>query len=78
MTLILCTFVFQTYAVDKQVSGSAVTATAYLCGVKSNYYTIGLSGKARRDNCSSSKGNEVDSILVDAYKAGEVLSNDLH
>ena len=54
------------------MSESACTATAYLTGVKGKYNTIGLSAKARLSNCSSSKGNEVDSILVDAYKAGEL------
>ncbi|KAA0196436.1 hypothetical protein HAZT_HAZT010170 [Hyalella azteca] len=31
----------KTYDVDRQVPDSASTATAYLCGVKSNYYTTG-------------------------------------
>ena len=60
----------QTYAVNKQVADSASTATAFLCGVKSNFYTIGLSAAATRDNCRSANGTEVDSVLVDAYKAG--------
>ncbi|XP_076806754.1 alkaline phosphatase-like [Clavelina lepadiformis] len=61
----------RTYAVNKQVADSGSTATAYLCGVKSTYYTLGLSAKSRRQNCSSEKGNGVDSILVDSFKAGK-------
>ena len=49
---------------------SASTATAFLCGVKGNYYTVGLSAKARFEKCAESKGAEVDSVLIDAYKAG--------
>lgn len=49
---------------------SAATATAYLCGVKSNYGTLGLSAAARRKDCSSAKGNEVKSILHQAKMAG--------
>ena len=63
-----CTF--QTYSIDKQTPDSAATATAFLCGVKSVDGTLGLTGKARRSVCESSKGNEVESVLIDAYKAG--------
>lgn len=61
----------RTYSVNKQVSDSAATATAYLCGVKSNYYTIGINGAATLGNCQSSKGNEVRSVLEDFYDAGK-------
>ncbi|CAK8698161.1 alkaline phosphatase-like [Clavelina lepadiformis] len=61
----------RTYAVNKQVADSGSTATAYLCGVKSTYYTLGLSAKSRTEVCSSEKGNAVESILVDSYKAGK-------
>ncbi|KFU84244.1 Intestinal-type alkaline phosphatase, partial [Chaetura pelagica] len=37
----------KTYNVDRQVPDSAGTATAYLCGVKGNYQTVGLSAAAR-------------------------------
>lgn len=59
------------YCLDKQVPDSASTATAFLTGVKANYFTVGLNGKAQYENCSSVKGNEVTSVLVDAYKAGK-------
>uniref|UniRef100_A0A8C1CWW5 alkaline phosphatase n=1 Tax=Cyprinus carpio carpio TaxID=630221 RepID=A0A8C1CWW5_CYPCA len=61
----------KTYNVDKQMPDSAATATAYLCGVKSNYGTLGLSAAARRKDCSSAKGNEVKSILHQAKMAGK-------
>lgn len=51
---------------------SAGTATAYLCGVKANYGTLGLSAAARRGQCSTSFGNEVKSVLHRARAAGIV------
>uniref|UniRef100_A0A673LTG8 alkaline phosphatase n=1 Tax=Sinocyclocheilus rhinocerous TaxID=307959 RepID=A0A673LTG8_9TELE len=56
----------KTYNVDQQMPDSAATATAYHCGVKANYGTLGLSAAARRKDCSSVKGNEVKSILHQA------------
>ncbi|KAI2650138.1 alkaline phosphatase-like protein [Labeo rohita] len=61
----------KTYNVDQQMPDSAATATAYLCGVKANYGTLGLSAAARRADCSSAKGNEVKSILHHAKMAGK-------
>ncbi|XP_051767191.1 intestinal-type alkaline phosphatase [Ctenopharyngodon idella] len=61
----------KTYNVDQQMPDSAATATAYLCGVKANYGTLGLSAAARRYNCSTAKGNEVKSILHKAKMAGK-------
>lgn len=49
---------------------SAGTATAYLCGVKSNYGTLGVTAATPRYNCSASFGNEVTSVLDRAKKAG--------
>lgn len=62
----------QTYSVDRQVPDSAATATAYLCGVKSNYKTLGLSAAARYSQCNTTKGNEVISVLERARNAGTV------
>ncbi|KAI6063049.1 Intestinal-type alkaline phosphatase-like isoform X2 [Aix galericulata] len=62
----------KTYSVDRQVPDSAATATAYLCGVKSNYKTIGVSAAARYGQCNTTKGNEVISVLERARKAGTV------
>ncbi|XP_077204218.1 intestinal-type alkaline phosphatase 1-like [Paroedura picta] len=60
----------KTYNVDRQVPDSAGTATAYLCGVKGNYRTIGLSAAARYNQCTTTAGNEVISVLQRAHAAG--------
>ncbi|KAL8188208.1 UNVERIFIED_CONTAM: hypothetical protein K2H54_063073 [Gekko kuhli] len=60
----------KTYNVDRQVPDSAGTATAYLCGVKGNYQTAGVSAAARYDQCSTTAGNEVTSVLQRARAAG--------
>ncbi|XP_050607088.1 intestinal-type alkaline phosphatase [Macaca thibetana thibetana] len=61
----------KTYNVDRQVPDSAGTATAYLCGVKANYQTIGLSAAARYNQCNTTRGNEVISVMNRAKKAGK-------
>ncbi|KAB5559033.1 hypothetical protein PHYPO_G00024190 [Pangasianodon hypophthalmus] len=61
----------KTYNVDQQMPDSAGTATAYLCGVKANYGTLGLSAAARLGQCSTAKGNEVKSVLHRARAAGK-------
>uniref|UniRef100_A0A3Q2Y532 Alkaline phosphatase n=1 Tax=Hippocampus comes TaxID=109280 RepID=A0A3Q2Y532_HIPCM len=61
----------KTYSVDFQIPDSAATATAYLCGVKTNLNTIGVSAAARNGICKSQKGNEVTSILKWAKDAGK-------
>ncbi|XP_036409748.1 intestinal-type alkaline phosphatase-like [Megalops cyprinoides] len=61
----------KTYNVDQQMPDSAATATAYLCGVKANYGTLGLSAAARRYQCNTTKGNEVLSVLHRARMAGK-------
>lgn len=43
---------------DKQVSDSACTATAYLTGVKANFETIGLSAKVKVNDCPGSAAPE--------------------
>ncbi|XP_075161338.1 alkaline phosphatase 9 [Haematobia irritans] len=48
----------KTYCVDKIVPDSATTATAYLCGVKANYGTIGVNAKIARDDCEAMKTTE--------------------
>ncbi|KAJ7402734.1 hypothetical protein BTVI_83686 [Pitangus sulphuratus] len=63
----------KTYNVDRQVPDSAGTATAYLCGVKGNYQTVGLSAAARYSQCSTTAGNEVISVLERARKAGKAV-----
>ncbi|XP_056419202.1 intestinal-type alkaline phosphatase [Hyla sarda] len=61
----------KTYNIDRQVPDSAGTATAYLCGVKGNYGTIGLTAVTKRSNCSTQAGNEVESVLKRAKAAGK-------
>ncbi|NXL49115.1 PPBI phosphatase, partial [Podilymbus podiceps] len=63
----------KTYNVDRQVPDSAGTATAYLCGVKGNYQTVGLSAAARHSQCNTTMGNEVISLLKRAQKAGKAV-----
>lgn len=64
---------FQTYNTNAQVPDSAGTATAYLCGVKANEGTLGVSAGVTRDRCNTTKGQEVTSILHWAKEAGEGL-----
>ncbi|XP_036393513.1 alkaline phosphatase-like [Megalops cyprinoides] len=61
----------KTYCTDCQVPDSACTATAFLCGVKTNQQMLGVSASAVQSNCSSIKGNEVTSILRWAKDAGK-------
>uniref|UniRef100_A0A803XPZ8 Alkaline phosphatase n=1 Tax=Meleagris gallopavo TaxID=9103 RepID=A0A803XPZ8_MELGA len=63
----------KTYTVDRVVPDSAGTATAYLCGVKGNYKTVGLSAAARYGQCNTTKGNEVISVLERARNAGKAV-----
>lgn len=44
----------QTYCVDRQVADSACSATAYLCGIKANEGTIGVTAQVPRSECSPS------------------------
>nr|XP_039255968.1 alkaline phosphatase-like isoform X1 [Styela clava] len=61
----------KTYSIDRQTTDSAATATAFLCGIKSTWGTLGLAGKARMGVCESATGQEVNSILIDAYNQGK-------
>ncbi|NWZ92903.1 PPBI phosphatase, partial [Nesospiza acunhae] len=63
----------KTYNVDRHVPDSAGTGTAYLCGVKGNYKTIGVSAAARYGECSTTFGNEVISVMERARKAGKAV-----
>ncbi|XP_062987862.1 alkaline phosphatase-like [Elgaria multicarinata webbii] len=60
----------KTYNVDRQVADSAGTGTAYLCGVKTNAKTLGVSAAAIYGQCNTTFGNEVDSILHRAKLSG--------
>ncbi|XP_037774007.1 alkaline phosphatase-like [Penaeus monodon] len=63
----------KTYNIDKQVSDSAGTATAYLTGVKANYRTLGVNGNVEEGDCAGSlkPENRLDSILKWAQDAGK-------
>ncbi|XP_050431793.1 membrane-bound alkaline phosphatase-like [Adelges cooleyi] len=62
----------KTYCVDKQVPDSACTATAYLCGVKANRGTIGVTSKVLRKDCpAAAADNRPESIMQWAQWAGK-------
>ncbi|XP_073821447.1 alkaline phosphatase-like [Musca autumnalis] len=63
----------KTYCANAQVPDSACTATAYLCGVKANIVTIGVSANVEYNNCTASMdpANHVSSIAAWAQKAGK-------
>ncbi|XP_064081444.1 alkaline phosphatase-like isoform X2 [Macrobrachium nipponense] len=63
----------KTYNVDKQVPDSAATATAYLCGVKTRYYTLGVDSSVNVGDCAASKNTatHTPSILQWAQEAGK-------
>ncbi|KAK9883694.1 hypothetical protein WA026_001881 [Henosepilachna vigintioctopunctata] len=60
------TAVSKTYCVDRQVSESSSTATAYLCGTKANWYTSGVTGAVKMNDCEASilPENQVSSIAA--------------
>ncbi|VVD00215.1 unnamed protein product, partial [Leptidea sinapis] len=70
----------KTYCVNAQIADSACSATAYLCGVKANQGTLGLSAAVPRWNCSASldASTHADSIaawaLADGRDAGLVTT----
>ncbi|XP_057378290.1 alkaline phosphatase-like [Daphnia carinata] len=61
----------RTYCTDAQVADSACTATAYLCGVKTDIDTIGLDVNVVYKNCSTQNNgaNRVSSIMAWAQAA---------
>ncbi|KAM9735988.1 intestinal-type alkaline phosphatase-like [Dama dama] len=61
----------KTYNVDRDVPDSAGTTTAYLCGVKTCMKVIGVSAAARYNQCNTTRGNEVTSVMNRAKKAGK-------
>eukprot|EP00058_Branchiostoma_floridae_P012709 XP_002598197.1 hypothetical protein BRAFLDRAFT_69531 [Branchiostoma floridae] len=54
----------KTYNIDKQVPDSAACATAFLCGVKTNFGLLGLDGGATYKNCSSAKGKSTGIVTT--------------
>ncbi|XP_018019831.1 membrane-bound alkaline phosphatase isoform X2 [Hyalella azteca] len=63
----------KTYNVDKQVPDSAATATAFLSGVKGNFYTLGVTAAVKNGDCASSllPENRPKSILTWAQETGK-------
>ncbi|XP_045503532.1 membrane-bound alkaline phosphatase-like [Colias croceus] len=70
----------KTYCVDQQIADSACSATAYLCGVKANEGTIGVTAAVERRDCAASLRPDarLDSIaawaLADGRDAGIVTT----
>lgn len=67
----------QTYCVDAQIADSACSATAYLCGAKTNIGVIGVSAAVPRLSCDAAAAAALDSIaawaLADGRDAGMPL-----
>ncbi|XP_063410676.1 alkaline phosphatase, tissue-nonspecific isozyme-like isoform X2 [Mytilus trossulus] len=61
----------KTYNIDKQTSDSGATATALMAGIKANYYTIGVDGRAKYANCSSIRNAKVDGMVNWSKYAGK-------
>ncbi|KAH8401558.1 hypothetical protein KR009_006466, partial [Drosophila setifemur] len=63
----------RTYCANSQVPDSACTATAYLCGVKTNIVNIGVNAAVNFNNCTASQdpANRLTSIAEWAQNAGK-------
>ncbi|XP_055910082.1 alkaline phosphatase isoform X2 [Eupeodes corollae] len=61
----------KTFCVDRQVADSACTSTAYLCGIKANYATIGVTANVTLNDCQAGQdpANQVESIAGWAQRA---------
>ncbi|PAA55794.1 hypothetical protein BOX15_Mlig020952g4 [Macrostomum lignano] len=62
----------KTYNTDMQTPDSAGTATAYLCGVKAKFGTMGMNELVTTSNCTSQlKERYVNSFLTEAQQLGK-------
>ncbi|OXA46484.1 Alkaline phosphatase [Folsomia candida] len=63
----------KTFCANSQVADSACSATAYLCGIKANDATIGVTSKVLRGSCAGQADptNQVSSVLSWAQAAGK-------
>ncbi|XP_069687805.1 alkaline phosphatase 4-like [Periplaneta americana] len=63
----------KTFAVDKQVTDSAASATAMFTGVKTNFQILGLDAKATYNKCDKSVNDrsKISSIMAWAQDAGK-------
>lgn len=59
-------FNLKTYCTDAQVADSACSATAYLCGVKTDTDTIGIDANVEFNNCTTQNDPaiRVDSVMA--------------
>ncbi|KAH9632369.1 hypothetical protein HF086_011869 [Spodoptera exigua] len=70
----------KTYCVDAQTADSACSATAYLCGVKTNYGVLGVNAAVPRTDCEASTDSTkhlqsiLDWALADGRDAGIVTT----
>lgn len=64
----------QTYNMDAQIGESSACATALMCGVKTNYETVGLDSRGRFENCYSSFSSRVSSLIDWAQESGKRCS----
>lgn len=60
---------------DAQIGESSACATALLCGVKTNFETVGLDARGRFEDCYSSLHSKVDSLAVWAQQEGIVINS---
>lgn len=58
---------------DAQIGESSACATALMCGVKTNFETVGLDAKGRFENCFSSFSSRVPSLIDWAQESGKYL-----
>lgn len=55
---------------DAQIGESSACATALMCGVKTNFETVGLDARGRFENCFSSFSSRVSSLIDWAQESG--------
>ncbi len=65
----------QTYNTDRQVADSAGSGTAFLCGIKAHYSTIGVNQNVKYEDCGAVAANKAKSILKYAIEDGRCLTN---
>lgn len=68
--IIIKYLLWQTYCDNAQVTDSASSASAMMCGYKANFATMGVKPGVTYGDCVSMRGKETDSILKMSQKAG--------
>ncbi|XP_076251472.1 alkaline phosphatase-like [Rhynchophorus ferrugineus] len=61
----------KTYNMDAQIGESSACATALMCGVKTNFETVGLDARGKFENCFSSFSSRVPSLIDWAQESGK-------